>query len=91
MATTFSHIQTGNWVSSGYDRTGECLHLHLRLYFAFTRSDAGRFHLAVKSFLVEDSVIASCNKWRRARGDPELTMADLNPDQQDQTPSSVGP
>lgn len=31
-------------------------------------------------FLVDDAVLVSCNKWRRARGDPELTMQEINPD-----------
>lgn len=31
----------------------------------------------VNSFLVDENTLAIANKWRRERGDPEITMAEL--------------
>ena len=38
-------------------------------------------------FLVDEGVLASVNKWRRARGDAELSMSDISADA-GSTPSS---
>ncbi|KAF8313419.1 hypothetical protein DL93DRAFT_2081116 [Clavulina sp. PMI_390] len=42
--------------------------------------ELGEQWLRTYGFLVDDGVLACCNKWRRARGDVELTMADIQPD-----------
>lgn len=46
--------------------------------------------LSTRRFLVEESVLAACNKWRRARGDIELTPQDVHPDNQPDTSNGGG-
>lgn len=47
---------------------------------AHTNWELGEQWLRTYGFLVDDSVLTSCNKWRRMRGDVELTMSDLSAD-----------
>jgi len=47
---------------------------------AHTNWELGEDWLRTYGFLVEESVLASVNRWRRIRGDPELKMAEINPD-----------
>ncbi|KAF9520399.1 hypothetical protein BS47DRAFT_1378924 [Hydnum rufescens UP504] len=42
--------------------------------------ELGEDWLRTYGFLVDDTVLASVNRWRRVRGDPELKMGDINPD-----------
>ena len=71
MMTMFSLTVIGSWVKNGCGVMGK--------NFRFNLTAVWRCVIPC-SFLADESVLNSVNKWRRIRGEPEITMLEINPD-----------